>query len=204
MPIVVNIAKEVTAWPTIVGTLADCMTALATAAIAISAIMGIDTWKKQTKANIAYELARRYLRAVYKIRDSLKDVRNPFISISEQEESLKKQGLDEKKPNNFKETNRAVYSTRWQKVSEAISDLEVELREAEIIWGKEAVLVEKEFDGLIRKLRATVIMFLRGELKDIKGLFEIYDSGEGDTFNAEMDKAINKIEKYLEPHLNLR
>jgi hypothetical protein len=120
----------------------DIVTALAAGIGAVVAVVGLNAWKKQLKGKTDYELARRYLRAVYKIRDAIKFVRNPFISLGEMEQALKERGSNQS-TSDHKETSRAVYSVRWKKVTEAGSDLTLELREAEVSWGKD----EKDGDS---------------------------------------------------------
>ena len=88
-------------------------------------------------------------------------------------------------------------------MAEALSDLEVELREAEVLWGKEAVRVEKEFDDKVRKLRADVYLFLRGHNDETLDK-RIYDIGENDEFTKALEATIQPIEEFLEPYLSRR
>ncbi len=178
------------------------ITALATIAGVLLAIKGFSTWKDQLKGKTNYELARRYLRAVYKVRDAIKFVRNPFIPVEEMNATLQETGKD--LGSNNKETNRAVYSLRWKKVNEAESDLKVELWEAEVSWGKKALSVEEDFHDCIVKIFVALKMYLdtgnayerKKEDRDL-----IYDMGEDDKFNQNVEQAIKKIENYLAPHL---
>lgn len=184
----------------IIQTIAEVISAIAAVVVAAAAIPGLNAWRKQTKGKVEYELARRYLRAIYKLRDAVKIVRNPFISVSEMDDSLLKQG---KEVDDTENRNWAVYATRWQKVSEAFSDLEVESREAEVLWGKEFKNLEKEPESLIRKLRAEIALFVRGHSSAETDSF-LYDSGEDDAFTIEINNSIRPIEKYLSKHLDLK
>ncbi len=167
---------------------------------AIVAFIGINAWKKQLKGSTEYELAKRYLKSVYKIRDAIKYVRNPFISIDEMAVALKENGVENPDYSNNQQTNRAVYSVRWKKVMEARIDLDVELLEAEVIWGKEAVNVIGDLNAQINKLYVSLKMFL--EERNVKPDRDIiYDIGDQDTFNPEVQKAIEKIESFIKPHL---
>jgi hypothetical protein len=164
------------------------------------AIIGVDTWKKQLKGSTEYELARRYLKAVYKIREAIKYVRNPFISIDEMSIALEENGVKNPDYSNNQQTNRAVYSMRWKKVMEARTDFDVELLESEVIWGKEAVNVASDFNAKINKLYVSLKMFL--EERNMRPDREIiYDIGDKDVFNPEVSRAIEKIENFLKPHL---
>ena len=164
------------------------------------ALVGLNAWKKQLKGKTDYELARRYLRSVYKVRDAIKDVRNPFIPAAEITSALKDSGLSESDYSERKNYNAAVYSARWKKVTEAGTDVSVELLEAEVSWGKEAIEVQKDFDSSIRKLFANLKLFVDGHFLDEQRDI-IYDRGDGDIFTQELNKGIQKIEEYLKPHL---
>ena len=167
---------------------------------AIMAVIGVNAWKKQLKGSTEYELAKRYLKSVYKIRDAIKFVRNPFISIDEMAVALKENGVENPDYSNNQQTNRVVYSVRWKKVMEARTDLDVELLEAEVLWGKEAVNVVSDLNAQINKLYISLKMFL--EERSIKPNRDIiYDMGDQDTFNPEVKKAIEKIESFIKPHL---
>lgn len=180
-------------------TITSITTAIAAIVGATTAALGLTAWKKQLKGKTDYELARRYLRAVYKIRDAIKFVRNPFIPIEEINAALKERGNDES-PANHNESTRAVYSLRWKKVVEAGSDLDIELREAEISWGRGAVDIEKDFEGCINTLFVSLKMF--AEFEDVPPERDIiYDSGEEDEYNKKLKAAMLKIENYLTPHL---
>ncbi|MDO8742462.1 MAG: hypothetical protein Q7J45_02895 [bacterium] len=185
---------------------ADFLTVVSAVIVAVAAVLGINTWRKQMRGQTEYELARRYLRSVYKVRDAIKSTRNPFIPVGEMVDSLKKQGSEEDDLNDNRKMNRAVYSNRWSKVVEAISDLSVELTEAEVVWGKEAVKLTKEIRDCTSKLMLNIKWFLDDKRQfSVEKLTEIddviYDRGEGDKFNEVLDKAVEAIEKYLENHL---
>ncbi|MGK2849019.1 MAG: hypothetical protein ACSLEX_03050 [Minisyncoccota bacterium] len=182
--------------------ISNIVTVLATIAGIFLAIKGFSTWKDQLRGKTDYELARRYLRAIYKVRDAIKFVRNPFIPVEEMGVALKQSGKTQE--DDSRETTRMVYNLRWKKVNEAESDLRVELLEAEVSWGQEALDVEKDFHACVIKIYVALKMYLdfdnsserRKEDKEL-----IYDQGENDKFNKELDSAIKKIEKYLAPHL---
>ena len=178
------------------------ISALAAIVGATMAVIGVNAWKRQMKGKTNYELARRYLKAVYKVRDSIKEVRNPFISIGEITSSLKDSGLSEDEYKDHQKSNRAVYSARWKRVVEAASELDVELLEAEVIWGKGAVDITSDFTACRRKLFVNLQMFLDGYKKQSLGNDEIiYDTGDENKFNTELIESVEKIEIYLKPFI---
>lgn len=164
----------------------------------VLAVSGYDAWKNELRGKTEYELARRYLRAVYKTRDALKFVRNSFVSSNEMNTAVKEMDVDD--PGDSYQINRAVYSIRWQKVAEAESDLDVEMLEAEVSWGPEAISVEGDFQMCVRELYASLKLYIDvGKEHFNREMF--YDQGDNDKFNLKMRAAIKKIEDYLSPHL---
>ena len=183
----------------IINPLAISIVAIITAVVAVK---GLNTWKRQMKGKTDYEVARRYLRSVYKTREAIKYVRSPFISPGEMKKSLEESGLaDNKDLTENQKTNWAVYDARWKKVTEAKTEMDLESFEAEVSWGKDIMVAQKDLDDLIRKLYATVSMFLRGYNGEKEDKI-IYDIGEQDDFRKEIDEAIKKIQDYLKPYLS--
>lgn len=185
--------------------LASIITALAAVAGLILAVMGFSTWRDQLRGRTDYELARRYLRAAYKVRDSIRFVRNPFITVEESNAALKEADLQNNNSDHKstdRDTQRAVYAWRWKEVKEAVSDLKVELLEAEVSWGKEAIDTQKDLHACMIKIFVAVKSHLGpSELREKNDRDLIYDCGEDDEFNKSLNLAVEKIERYLAPHL---
>lgn len=140
---------------------ADIVTALAALIGVGLAVYGFNAWRDQLRGKTNYELARRYLRAVYKIRDTVKSVRNSFMSNDEISSALNEAN---KRDAHYKDSaEKAVYVQRWKKVVESKSDLEVELLEAEVSWGESAIEVEKNFETCVRKLFAALKIYIEVE-----------------------------------------
>jgi hypothetical protein len=55
----------------------DVLTAIAAVGAASIGLLGLATWRKQLKGRTEYELARRLLVAVYRIRNAVSYLRNP-------------------------------------------------------------------------------------------------------------------------------
>lgn len=182
---------------------ANILTALSAVIVAMLAIYGVLwEWKKQIKGKTEYETARRYLRTALQLRDSVKFVRNPFISIGEIQSALKENGFDSEEYKDNEKTNRSVYSIRWKKVMEAQTNMEAELQEAEVLWGDDAVNAQKSLNDLVRELYAALALHLRGLPKvDSKGNELIYNMGEDDEFSKKVTMSIKEIEVFLRPYL---
>src|SRR5436853_2066154 len=84
-------------------------------------------------------MARRLLKSVYKVRDAVKVVRNPWISVAETAWSIKEVGISiEANDREYDlKSATAVYQTRWKELYQAISDLRLEAVEAKVSWGSE-------------------------------------------------------------------
>lgn len=188
-------------WQLALTVVKDVVTTVAAATAGVVAIIGLKAWKKQLKGKTDYELARRYLRAAYKVRDAIKFVRNPFIPVEEMHIARKEDGLEPAIGSTDNQTMRLVYDRRWKKLNEAVSDLDVELLEAEVSWGKPAVQSEEELDHCRRRLYASLKSYLEGR-GDEKVDDIIYDTGKENTFTTQVNAAVRKIEDYLKPHLS--
>lgn len=193
--------------------LGDILNKYSQGIIALSAFLGLifgqlwlDTSKKKMKGKLEYDIARRYLKSVFKIRDTVKIVRNPFIPIVEIQKAFEKNGLKYENYSDNKQTNRYVYSLRWNNVQDAWTNFDEVLLEAEISWGEDAIKIQKDFDLLIRKLRSVVFLFVNhpevfnNKLKENQGiLYEGWD--ENNAFTKSIDIQIEKIRTFLKKYI---
>lgn len=171
------------------------------------AVLGLKTWRKQIKGKTEYEAARKLYKAVLQLRDGISFVRNPFIPVSEMvkaEEQYKKEN-----PNATSDSNNAVYQARWNKIVEAMSAVELELLEAEVLWGKEIKEVIKPVLDCVKKLNITLFKFLNPQFKISNHenlrtiMYEINNPSEKDEFTVEVVKAVEKVADYLKPKINM-
>ena len=93
------------------------------------ALFGLKTWRKELKGKAEYDLARRILKAVYKIRNSIRNVRNPTMSGAEIPKS--KEATKEAEIRGFIQ----AYQQRSVSLYEALADLDVAVLEAEELSG---------------------------------------------------------------------
>ncbi len=176
----------------------DTITAISAVIVAVLALFGLREWKLQTKGKTNYEIARRYLKAALRLRDELKYVRNPFIPLSETNDALKESGIESK---DHLDENRAVYSRRWKRVQEAWTNLEIELLDAEVSWGNIAVSASKPLLDATKKLFAALTMYLDGQGRDDKLIYNHGSLEKPDEFSGQVDQAIEQIRDFLRPHL---
>ncbi len=165
-----------------------------------------DTSDKKMRGRLDYDIARKYLKSVLKLRDAIKIVRNPFIPVGEMENALKENGLSINELNDKNAVNRSVYSLRWKNVQDAWTNFEEILTEAEISWKDEPVKAQKDLDILIRELRSVIWLFVnypddfRKELEQkSRMLYGTHD--ESDEFAKKINEEIEKIRNFLKKYL---
>ena len=181
--------------------------------LALSGILGItfggswlDTSKKKMRGKLDYDIARKYLKCTLRLRDVIKIVRNPFISIGEMQSALEKKGFKREEYEDKEKVNRSVYSLRWDTLQVARTNFEEILTEAEVSWGDKSVIVQNNLDQLINKLKGNIWLFInnpetfnkRIEERD-KLLYGTYD--DSDDFAKEIDVEIEKIREFLKQYL---
>lgn len=182
----------------------DGFTALSVPATAFIAIRGLNTWQRQMKGTAEFELMRNVLRAVYKVRDTLRTARSPAFWTGEGDD------VNIEDPNaQLTQADKARIS-RWNKVSEAVTELAVVMNEAEVVWGAVArqklLLLNKSYISLGSAL--TTYRELRqnqphGE-QERKAMVELNKiicqpnfNEDADDFDRELNNSINQIETYV-------
>lgn len=179
----------------------NALTSLAALIAAGVAIHGVREWKRQFKWRIEYETARRYIRALYRVREAInRDVRNPAISRSEFEQAKEAAELSGSK---VTDENRhwVVYLKRWEKLSAARADLRAELLETEVLWGKGIREAEWKLQLLIGELYAKIHLHFTNP-KSVTDSFDyLYYTDEKKGFSKRVDDTIDGVEQLLRPHL---
>lgn len=182
--------------------IASYTTTLSTIVVVGVAIYGLIDWKRQMKGKSDYEIARRYLKAALQLRDAIKFVRNPFIPVGEMQSALEASGRDPEEYEDSEKTNKAVYSTRWKKVVEAWTNLEIESLEAEVSWGPDGASLVNPLNELVRELRGAIEWYLQKDPEPSRCAKKLlYDCGEEDEFSKKITNEIQRIKDFLKPHL---
>ena len=189
--------------------------------LGIIAIIGLTTWKKQIKGKTEYELARRLLRAVYKTRDAIQYVRNPYASSSENFVAMKEANLDLDPfdPGFHQESQFALYKFRWNEVQKAMIELDLEAFEAEVLWGKEIKDLIVPLRKQVNVLRNNIDRYLSNlkkpsghllsedvvkEIDQVIYSFEdLTDPNSENPYNKQTAKVISEIEEFLIPRIKL-
>lgn len=178
-------------------------------------VLGLATWRKQNKGTSDHELSRRVLIDLFRLRDRIRQIRNPAMLITEN--LFESDGS--KKPNfqqiHFKYTAE-FYQSLFSAIDEIRSGLETSILESEAVWGDELKQLVKPVLSLQHEIFTKVISYLGSinpsETKDRvrshrnvlssgrDSLYESHVDGE-DQFNVEMNAALSNIEDYLRPML---
>jgi hypothetical protein len=195
---------------------ASVLSGLAAVAAFIGAFVawrGLKSWRRQLTGRTEYELARRLCRAVYQVRQEIRIVRNPVIFPWEAMLARQEAGIEDGTP--FMVGNKdivAVYDSRWRQLVIAISNLEVESLEAEVLWGKDVIVRLKPLRDCVTKLRINLNRYIdarldsrtwRLKLKEIEETKEIIHWHEPteDKFSGEIADAIRNFEEFIRIYL---
>ena len=199
-----------------VSMLSDIATGAAALTAAVVAVVGLQTWKKQLTGKSEYDVARRLLRSVYQVRQAIRFVRNPFISAGETSQALRESDVEiEPKDWEFHEVSQqAVYASRWQRVQDALSALDVEAFEAEVLWGSDVTETLGPLRRCISQLGVHIQLHLTGQMRPHRGrvdpetaqrirqvIHETSDKSGQEGFTAELAQAVENVEKYIRPRL---
>ena len=194
--------------------LRDVLLGAAAAATATFAYLGLSSWRKELKGKSEYQLAKDVLKAIYKVREAFKIVRNPAVYSYEYPDDMINPHGHLKREYEY-EGVAHVYQKRWEKMAEAFQEIEDLHLDAQVEWGP-------EYQDVIRKLRRCrvdlqiAIQTMLERKKDPRvgeatGTDEsaeersvLYNMGEAskhDKFTPEIAEAIDEFEKWLRPKI---
>lgn len=179
------------------------------------ALRGLQTWRRQIRANTELEVARLVLRAVLKLRDAVELLRQPFVPIEEIASATR--AVREREPDResefLKNWERPVYAERSQTFVEALSQYRAATVEAEILWGQPFRTELGDLETQLRELRTALQEFVRYSDLDHRGASQealreqyrkvLQSRGQEDPFNAKFNVAVTRIENHLRPRIRL-
>jgi hypothetical protein len=202
---------ELASWVSLVR---DALTGCAALVGAVVAVIGLNAWHRQLKGKTDYELARRLLKAAYKVRDAIRSVRNPAIFEGEARAAQKEVEIDEPALKQNPNAARAfsVYQFRWKRLAEAMAELDAESFEAEISWGEGIKVKIREVRKLVHELRLAINSHIdaaagmgRQPIASTEShratLYDTCDLENPDVFTCRVQAAVSAIEDSLRPHL---
>lgn len=189
----------------------DIVTGLSAVTAATVAVIGLKTWARQLRGKTEYDLARRLLTQIYRVRQRIQALRHPFVSSGETIQALQGVGADIEEfdpldTGDQARAQRAVYQRRWERLQEPLAELRVEAIEAKVLWGD---VVDKRLQPLydcVSDLFAAINSYLRRldstdraqrSSRDLERLKEVndilYDSGDGDAYTDRLDSVVDGL-----------
>jgi hypothetical protein len=106
----------------------------------------------------------------------------------------------------------AVYKVRWEKISDALTDLEVNSLEADVLWGPQIRDSLAELARQISDLNFNIGMYLRelsdhgsGKPEDMERYekYVFWMGPENDEFDKKLSSAIEAVDDLLRPFLKI-
>jgi len=175
--------------------------------------LGLSTWRKELKGKSEYELAKRVLKSVYKVREAFKHVRSPAIYQYEYPEGMRNHHGHLKPEHNYEGT-AYVYEKRWEKMHEAFKELEEAHLEAQVEWGPE----HQDVIVKLRQRRSELLIAIQQmlerkkdphseprkseEIAEERSVLEHFGkNSKHDKFTPQIDEAVAEFEKWLRPHV---
>jgi hypothetical protein len=191
---------------------------LAGAAItaAYVAIRGLRRWQMELTGKADFELARSVMKSVYTLRNEITYARSPLIKHNEFPEDydrcLKKSDRD---PHQEAEAWHHVYANRWRYVSEALNEFEVQILEAEALWGadtKEKLIELRKcatglrvaMDCMIGNYAESDQSFANDKEYEASVRAEVSDTHSErrpNKYTKNLQSAVSEIESAIHPHL---
>lgn len=188
-------------WASIIS---DVFIALAAAVASIVAIKGYGAWKRELRWRTEYELARRLLIGVYKLRDAISSVRNHFMLSSEY---THRGGRDNQNIGRDAEDLRFAYSNRWERITEALT-LDADFYEAEALLDDAFRKHWENLRGRISVLHFQVQLHISEEAEGVRPDSRtanreiVYgDGSDDDRFAKTIQHVIQEIASSLKPIL---
>ncbi len=176
-----------------------------------AAWFGLFAWKAQSKWDVDTQTAQRILVLLYKHKDALAGVRNPFVWTGESDAAIAgKEVPGDKSRLRFFET-ASVYEKRWERVRLIRADLYPLILEGQAIWEREFIDLFKPIWNLENELAGIVRNYLDGmnpendedtrrEYRKIRlGKRDVlHDSlAASDPFNLDYNCALTPVEDFL-------
>lgn len=183
---------------------------------AIVAVLGLNAWRRQLRGRTEYEVGLAVLRAAYKVRDAISVVRHPFMSSGEQASAMAEldqdtdDSPDEDPDERVNRSTAAAYQVRWQRVLDAMQELDVACVEAEVLWGKDATEPIRQLRKCVPELSVALSEYLREKqtrltihrpARDLEDVERIVFGISDDPFSGRVRAAVEAVEQFVRPKL---
>ncbi|QHS35588.1 hypothetical protein GWQ43_05630 [Alcaligenes faecalis] len=177
-----------------------------------AALAGLGAWRTELRGRAYFDVARQLAKSVYVLRDRMSYCRSPFTAAQEFPEGYRG-GLGNHTNKEEGDAWAHVYANRWEPLGKAIQDFDTASLEAEALWGQEINTQCTELRGCVRSLQVDIEMFIRDKYRGGEsfknaefarkieaGIWDTKD--EHNALTQRINRAIEKIETLLRPHLS--
>ena len=200
-------------WSEVITAVKDVLLGLAAATTAVVAVLGLRKWRQELEGKAHFEVARNLIRSTYRLRDEIRNCRNPFYSSYEFPEGYKG---DLGTQHSTEEKTRVwmhIYKNRWAPVWTALQEFDSHTLEAEALWGPAVRAKTDALRKCVRELNAAIDAVIRDKAsggedfkdreygKEMRSIVAASADDENNSLNQKMGQAINGIEEELRTHL---
>lgn len=127
-----------------------------------TAIWGLNTWRIQHKLKTRYELARRVLLSIYKVKDAVLAFRNIWMDKNEMISAIKNENININDTKlESKEISKIAYIHRWNNIADTMSKLRADYIESEILLDIKLIESFKAFYNYINDLHYQFEIFIK-------------------------------------------
>jgi hypothetical protein len=183
--------------------IAAAIVGLSAATTAIVAIIGLNKWRAELRGKTDFELARRILKNAYRVRDGFRVVRSPLMYGSEYADRPDRK---EEERNCRRLDTDYAYNRRLKAVQDPYYELELDLLEAEALWGNDLVEAKKALRNCVVELIHNIGMYLDSQfeqgsvpLESVKDTRKVvyFSDPENDPFADKVSAAVGEFESLL-------
>ena len=188
----------------------DVIVAVAAIVTTCLAIYGVKSWRRELAGKTQFEIARNLLKATYKLRDSIADVRSPLIlgvEFPEGYDVSSEKSSAEQKPQAYSH----VYCNRLKPLWVAIDEFDIAALEAEAIWGKAIKRMAEDLRTCINSLHDSIRFYIDSIHSDSINQKKEFDRNirkdisasrnSDDELSKKIRNSIKALEEELKPHL---
>lgn len=176
--------------------IAEVIAAVGAAVAGITALISVNSWRRQLRSKVEFDAARRALLAALRVRDEIRAFRNPLHWIQEI-------GAAGAKDSSGYE--RELYSRRYRSVAEAGQELRAAELEGEVLWGQEYLNRLEPLTDCVRDLGFAYDDYFRRPDGELAARAEAIVKGEpGDDFERRVLEAVDEMERFLRPKLGAK
>ncbi|MGH8503397.1 MAG: hypothetical protein ACREVE_13180 [Gammaproteobacteria bacterium] len=191
----------------------DALVGLAAVITATAALFGLIIGRRELQTRAEFDVARKLIRATYRLRDAVQTFRSPLIRQSEFPRGHE-DGMASKTPEETAKAYAYMYENRWIPVWDAVQEFDTHTLEAEALWGKPMRTQTDELRQCVIELYTAVEAVIRDKAqqgddfkadkkfaKEMRSTVSSVGGDEKNPLSIKIAAAIKGIEDQIRPHL---